>query len=334
MFRVSRTSSRLVCALAVASLVILGAPSTALAADPPQAVDDYASVDSYWEPTLVYPTDNDTPLSETIKIVSCPDSAHATVDCSDGYSVEYIPRHGDYFVGDDPVQYAIRDANGQEDTATIHFDRHPVQLQLDLIVHVQDGYTVADTRTKVRVQYYAQYGMAQDEPLNVQMRPQGATTWQPVKTVTLPAVPGDNATHWFEFFVTAPIENSQLRVVHRASEWLEAANDTDNFLVRPDITANLSSTQGAGGEPVRLSGTIGPVDAGQTLSVQRFSMDNGVWVTIEKKTLATGTEAILGKAYSFSVTPRATGKTTYRVQCSAGDRRGSAQSRYLNYQAT
>jgi hypothetical protein len=162
----------------------------------------------------------------------------------------------------------------------------------DVIVYGADG------RARVRLT------RASGQPLSgrhimVVQRPVGTELFQPLPDIVT------NDRGWAVLTLPQPATSQDL-IFHFAggTRWQPVQVGT-TLWVRSAVTATMSGTSAVVGQPMTLTGTVGPALAG--LTVRRQELVAGVWQTVE-----TGT-TLPGGAFSFVFTADTVGKHVYRV---------------------
>jgi Lamin Tail Domain/Fibronectin type III domain len=139
------------------------------------------------------------------------------------------------------------------------------------------------------------------EPVIVERRPKGTTTWTALTTVTTAGDgtldPGPQVT---------PQAHTEYRLRHPATQFHAAAtSSTATVLVGVRLTARLNRTSMALGRTATIAGQVAPAHRGQRIRLQHKQGTS--WRTVQAKPLpATG-------RYSFALRPRGTGTSWWRI---------------------
>ena len=258
-----------------------------------------------------------------VTVTGCPTSPHADISCS-GRSMDYL--HTDWWFGTETLDYARSDGITEHITVTV--TPRLVQYFFDFTPIRNDTY-VAGGSEPFEFSLDTEEGeMPPGEVMQVQTRRKGSTTWTTVKELALTG----GVT---KFRLDMPTVHHELRLHHPGSEWLAGfTSKVHPLTVGPRLDARLSDTSGPGGRPISISGSIGPVAAGQKLFLQRWEPARHAYVTFRTKTFTTASSSINpGKPFSFTVTPNSQGMTQYQMTAAAVPGRIAVTRSALNYRA-
>ena len=130
-----------------------------------------------------------------------------------------------------------------------------------------------------------------------------------------PVTTRTNATGGYTMAVT-PSLNTRYRATVKTTPPITGPEA--NVTVRPKVTLGLSDSTPRRGQRVRFRGTVTPAHDGKTLEIQR-RIRKGVWRTVARVTLATGTP-LNGVARSkFARRVRISRSGVYRARITPGD---------------
>jgi hypothetical protein len=283
----------------------------------PVATDDTVSLRGGRQVDFnVLQNDTDPNASDSLQLLDTTSPASGTIDCDDFGDCTFTP--ADDTAEDGPstmtFSYTVGDGHNGRDTATVTLLKRSVTLADD-----DEQVTTAAEAT-----FDVLDGVSGVLPTDT-LRVDGATS----KGGTVEVTTGGDDQPVLHF-----VPNGEVGVIHAGYGLLDEYGDpiahatlTLEVKLAPRLSTLVAPEGAPVGAPVQVTGTAGPVDAGDTVRLERFT--SGAWQTVGTTTFATGSPSTApsdGAPYSFTLRESTTGYPGLRVVVPAqGGRAESTQ---------